>query len=117
MHELLKEFDLIEFPYAMMLGDKSIFMYRWSTIDGLLKIGIKNNALQIIAINNSEQHNGKFIEFIELLESTADKTGMLLTVSDFFNGNLRRWFINRGYTYAKQYDTVIYKNKDHAASK
>lgn len=117
MHELLKEFELIEFPYAMMLGYKTIFMYKWSTIDGLLKIGIKRNALQIIAINNSKKHNGEFIKFIELLESAADKTNMLLTVSDFFNGHLRQWFIRRGYMYAKEYDTVIYRNKTKTDAK
>lgn len=116
MDEILKQFTLRQFPVALMMGDTNIYMYQWSTLDGLMRIGREQNALQLIAVQNAKPHNGEFLRLIKLLESTADNYGMSFTVSDFFNDRLRRWFIARGYAYVKKYDTVVYKHKNGIAN-
>lgn len=83
-----------------------IKLYHWETIFGIAKI--EDNKLQIIAIENKEMGNGKFLEFIEMIEQCCRETGIGFGVYEFFNPNLRTWFSRRGYVYNVMEDSMTY---------
>lgn len=85
---------------------EEIKTYHWETIFGIAKV--EDNKLQIIAIENIEMGNGKFREFIEMVEQECCETGIGFGIYEFFNPRLRTWFAKRGYKYNLIEDSMTY---------
>lgn len=109
MKSLINQFNLRHFWAAQAMGDDDVFTYDWHTIHGLMRVDEVNHLIEIIAVANEVPHNGKYVEFIELLEKSQDDGLITFGVSEFFNTRLRSWFERRGYKYQPESDTMFYK--------
>lgn len=111
IEQLLIDLNIRPYPFAQIMGDDDVFMYRWHTIHGLVRINTEIKTLEVFAIANDEMHNGKFVAFIEMLERNQDDNQIIFGVSEFFNARLRDWFKRRGYHYEEHSDTMFYRGK------
>jgi hypothetical protein len=64
-------------------------VYEFGTITGICKV--IDEKLYIIAIENTDPHNGQFEPFVECLESRG------ACVIEFMNERLKQYFIKRGW--------------------
>lgn len=110
MRQLTNKLSLQPYPFAVVMGDDDVFMFRWHTIHGLMRINETDKLIDLFAIANDQMHNGKFVEFIEMMESHQRNGDMQYGVSEFFNPRLRDWFKRRGYIHFKMSDTMFYQS-------
>ena len=116
MEELIKTLNLDKWYLSGALGDEdNIYTYRWNTIRGIARVNfgtvMTRPSFEIIAIENDVIGNGRFHEFIAIMEKYNETLKLNFSICQFFNPRLREWFRRRGYRYDPSDDEMSYVDK------
>lgn len=90
---------------------KELMTYRdleFETLRGKYKLSEKGDCYILLAVENTQKHNGAWVRYIDHLKATY-KT---IVVQSVVNPSLLVWFLNNGFVRTKKHkDWVIWRNK------